>query len=322
MLIALLVCTFLFTVLLLGQLRGLLTRRQLKIEERLRLAINQNIKPQAVSDKTGPGRRVNRWIQSVTVPSALISKKYMDKMQVNLVKAGLPLKAQELVSFMFVSGLACLGLGLLIFHKFAFGILAGILGLCLPGLWVSYLKKNRVKILEGQLLDTVLLLANSLRAGHSFLQALELVSRETPPPLSVEFGRVIREIRIGIPVEEALTNLAQRVESKDVEMLVTGVLIQRQVGGNLAEVLDAIAATIDKRIKMRAKIRALTAQGRLSAWIISLLPIALAAFIFGKNPDFGRIMLVNPIGIALLVAGAVMLMVGILLVRKVVTIDV
>ena len=105
-------------------------------------------------------------------------------------------------------------------------------------------------------------------------------------------------------------------------MVITGVLIQRQVGGNLAEVLDSIAYTIDKRIKMRAKIKALTAQGRLSAWIISLMPFALGAFIFGKNPEFGRVMLVEPLGKAMLLAGGVMMVVGILLIKKVVTIDV
>lgn len=189
-------------------------------------------------------------------------------------------------------------------------------------MWVNYLKQRRLLRFESQLLDAIVLVANSLRAGHSFMQAIELVSRETPPPLSLEFGRVLRENLVGIPVEEALLNLTERVESKDLELVVTGMLIQRQVGGNLAEVLDSIAKTIEKRIKMRAKIRALTAQGRMSAWVVSLLPFALGFFVFGMHPEFGRIMLDESLGIAMLAVGGIMMLLGILLIRRVVNIDV
>ena len=131
-----------------------------------------------------------------------------------------------------------------------------------------------------------------------------------------------RETRLGVTLEEALINLNRRVESREMEMLVTGVLIQREVGGNLAEILDQIGGTIEKRIKMRAKIRALTAQQRLSAWVVTLLPFFLGAFIFTQNPDFARIMLEDPLGIAMLAGGAVMLVIGVLIIRKVVDIDV
>jgi len=116
--------------------------------------------------------------------------------------------------------------------------------------------------------------------------------------------------------------LVQRVESKELELVVTGVLIQRQVGGNLAEVLDNIAATIEKRIKMRAKVKALTAQGKLSAVIVSLLPFLLGLFIFGRYPKFAQIMISEPIGVIMLACGLAMLVIGILVIRKVVDVDV
>lgn len=176
--------------------------------------------------------------------------------------------------------------------------------------------------MEGQLLNAVVLLANSLRAGHSFMQALELVSRETSAPLGEEFNRVLRETRMGVRLDEALSNFSRRVDSREIELLVTGILIQREVGGNLAEILDTIADTIDKRVKMRAKLRALTAQGRLSGWVVSLLPFALVLFIYVPHPEYARLMLTEPLGRAMLLAGLIMMITGILVVKKVVNIDV
>jgi tight adherence protein B len=319
-LVILMVTTFLFSVLLFNQLGNFFTRKQRRVEERLKSTVVHTDDSRSLPQRLR--KKSNHRSLKVRLPGMVIGKKYRSKLQADLVKAGLPLKAEEMVSLTLISAVAsCLLVSILWNNVFA-GIGIGLLILVGSGSWIVSLKKRRVLRIEDQLLDSVVLLASSLRAGHSFLQALELVGRETRPPLSVEFDRLIKEIRLAIPLEEALVNLSQRVESKDLEMVVTGVLIQRQVGGNLAEVLDEIAYTIERRIKMRAKVRALTAQGRLSAWIVSLLPFALAAFIFGKNPQFANIMLQEPLGRLMLILGGVFLLGGILVIRKVVNVDV
>ena len=213
-------------------------------------------------------------------------------------------------------------LGFLLFRDMLVICLFALMGSFLPHIWVHLTKARRVKKIEQHLLNSVMLIANSLRAGHSFLQAVEIVCNDTPPPLADEFKKVLRETKLGVPVEEALTNMTKRIESKDLEMMVTGVLIQRQVGGNLAEILDTIAHTIDKRIKTKAKIKTLIAQPKLSGWIISILPFGLALFIFISKPEFIRILITEPIGRILLGTGLCMMVIGIFLIRKVVDIDV
>ena len=137
-----------------------------------------------------------------------------------------------------------------------------------------------------QLPDTITLIANALRAGSSFLQAIELVVRESRPPISTEFGRVIREVNLGLPFDQALENMVRRVRSDDLELMATAISIQHQVGGNLAEILDSIAYTIRERVRIKGEIRTLTAQQRLSGYVVGFLPIGLAGFLFIAAPGF------------------------------------
>ena len=149
-----------------------------------------------------------------------------------------------------------------------------------------------------QLPDTITLIANALRAGSSFLQAIELVVRESRPPVSTEFGRVIREVNLGLPFEQALENMVRRVRSDDLELMATAISIQHQVGGNLAEILDSIAYTIRERVRIKGEIRTLTAQQRLSGYVVGFLPIALAGFLFIAAPNFMEPMFLNPPAVA------------------------
>ncbi|QUL98159.1 MAG: type II secretion system F family protein [Candidatus Fermentithermobacillus carboniphilus] len=258
----------------------------------------------------------------IAVPGSLLGRRFGERLRSELARAGIPLKPEELVSMAAILGFGGFILGMLFFRRALFATVPGVLGVLVPFLWVHLAKKERSAGIEGQLLNALVLIANSLRAGHSFMQALELVQKEMEPPLAQELGRVIRESKMGIPVEEALLNLTRRVESRDLDLAVTGVLIQRQVGGNLARVLDNIALTIDRRIKTRARIRVVTAQGRISAWIISILPFALGVLVFGMYPEFGRVMFSEPMGIGMLMVAGILLVVGIFLVRRVVNIDV
>lgn len=318
MLYAIVTGTFLFTVLLMSQLYEIVTWKQRKLERRLKSVTKQPSRPNPA--RFLPREFKGKWFKAATIPGSLFGRRYLDKLQSVLVKAGLPLKPEEMISFTLLSGIVLALLGTIAANIVA-GAVLGILGLTGPVIWVSYLLNNRIKRLELQLLDAVVLMANSLRGGHSFMQALELVSRESPPPLSEELNRVVRETKVGISTEDALNNLRNRVKSPDLDMVITGVLLQRQIGGNLAQILDAVADTIDKRIRMRGKIKTLTAQGRLSAWVVSLLPFGLGIVVFGRYPEFGRIMLEEPLGLAMLGIGAVSLTIGIMLIRKVVNID-
>jgi tight adherence protein B len=185
-----------------------------------------------------------------------------------------------------------------------------ILGFLLPRFWLNRRKSGRLNAFNKQLPDTITLIANGLRSGSSFLQAIEMVLREAAPPVSTEFGRVIREVNLGLALDEALENIVRRVKSDDLELMVVAISIQHTVGGNLAEILDSIAYTIRERVRIKGEIRTLTAQQRLSGYVVGFLPFALAGFIFIVAPTFFQPMFENPPGILGLPAGVIILSVG------------
>ena len=164
-------------------------------------------------------------------------------------------------------------------------VVAFLLGLSRRASTSTAARPGRLKAFNAQLPDTITLLANSLRAGSSFLQGMELVTREARPPISEEFERVVREMQLGVALQPALNNLVRRVASEDLELMVTAIQIQSQVGGNLATVLDAIAHTIRERIRIYGEIQTLTAMQRYSGYVITLLPIGLAGAPLPHQPD-------------------------------------
>jgi len=209
-------------------------------------------------------------------------------------------------------------------------LLAGaLLGFMLPRMWLGRRKAGRLNAFNKNLPDTITLIANGLRAGSSFLQAIELVVRESRPPISTEFGRVIREVNLGLAFEQALENMVRRVKSDDLELMATAISIQHTVGGNLAEILDSIAFTIRERVRIKGEIRTLTAQQRMSGYVVGFLPVALAGFIFLLAPKFFEPMFANPPGILglpagliILFVGGIMMFIGFMLIRKIVDIEV
>lgn len=208
-------------------------------------------------------------------------------------------------------------------------ILVGvILGWWIPRFYVGRRKTRRLNAFNDHLADTITLVANALRAGASFLQAIELVVRETQPPISTEFNRVIREVNLGLPFEQALSNMVRRVRSDDLELMTTAITIQHQVGGNLAEILDSIAFTIRERIRIKGEIRTLTAQQRMSGYVVAGLPIGLVIILAiiaptFMEPMFGPPYIVGiPLGVIVLAIGAIMMLIGFLLIRKIVDIEV
>ncbi len=208
-------------------------------------------------------------------------------------------------------------------------LIGAFVGFMLPRFWLGRRKSGRLSSFNKQLPDTITLLANGLRAGSSFLQAVELVVRESRPPVSTEFSRVIREVNLGLPFEQAMENMVRRVRSDDLELMATAINIQHTVGGNLAEILDSIAYTIRERIRIQGEIRTLTAQQRLSGYVVGFLPIGLAGFLFVAAPHFMDPMFQKPpevlglpLGLVILCFGGFMMFIGFMLIRRIVDIEV
>ena len=208
-------------------------------------------------------------------------------------------------------------------------LVGGVVGWWLPRFWINRRKGKRIKAFNGGLADTITLIANALRSGSSFLQAIEMVVREAQPPISTEFNRVIREVNLGLPFEQALQNMVRRVRSDDLELMTTAISIQHQVGGNLAEILDSIAFTIRERVRIKGEIKSLTAQQRMSGYVVGFLPIGLVGILMVIAPKFMEPMLMKPpemfglpLGVIILSLGGVMMAMGFMFIRRIVDIEV
>jgi tight adherence protein B len=204
-----------------------------------------------------------------------------------------------------------------------------LVGAYFPRFYLKRRQGKRLNAFKQQLPDTITLLANSLRAGSSFLQGIELVTREARPPISEEFERVVREMQLGMALQPALNNLARRVASEDLELMVTAIQIQSQVGGNLATVLDAIAFTIRERVRIQGEIQTLTAMQRYSGYVITLLPVGLAGILFLISPSYITAMFERPpemlglpMGVVFFIIGLISMGIGYVFIRRIVDIKV
>ncbi|WP_444633621.1 type II secretion system F family protein [Cupriavidus oxalaticus] len=200
----------------------------------------------------------------------------------------------------------------------AIATVAGIL----PVLHVMSLRARRIKQLEAQLPDAVDMISRALRAGHSFSGALGMVGQEMKAPIGPEFRTTFEEINYGVALDEAMTNLAIRVPVGDLRYFVIAVLIQRESGGNLAEILDTIGTMVRERLKLFDKIRVLSAEGRMSAWVLGLLPFGTAGMILVVNPDFMKVLWQDPLGLRMVGGALVSMILGVLWMRKIIRIRV
>ncbi len=247
---------------------------------------------------------------------------YAAKIERELARADIPLRGSEFVVLNLILVLAGLVLGVIVTRSVVLALALGMAGGFLPNFYIKWKQGRRLGKLNTQIADALAIMANSLRAGYSFLQAMDMVSREMSPPISDEFSAAMKEMSLGAPTEAALTSLADRVGSEDLELVVTAVLIQRQVGGNLAEVLDNIAHTIRERVRIRGEIRTLTAQGRLSGIIIGILPVALGFLLYAINPGYITLLFTHPIGRLMIAMAVIGETIGALVIRRIVTIEV
>jgi tight adherence protein B len=210
----------------------------------------------------------------------------------------------------------------LIFGSPLFAPLGGAVGFFAPRIYVGMAQGARLDKFNNQLGDTINLMVNGLRAGYSVLQAMEAVSREMPPPIATEFERVVKEVQLGVTIETALGNLLRRITSEDLDMMVTAINVQREVGGNLSEILETISHTIRERVRIKGEIKSLTAQGMATGWVITLIPPGLLIFIFLSNRSYAMRLFEFPCGVAMLVCAGIMIVAGFFVMMKIVQIEV
>ena len=245
-----------------------------------------------------------------------------EELDMRLEAAGVSLRAGEFVVESAGGAYVAAFVGLGIFSTWIFGVIFAALGAVAPWFFLKFKLGSRAEKLREQLPDVLTILASSLRAGHSFLQALDTVSKEIPEPAAGEFVRVVAEVRLGRPVEDALGALADRVGSEDFKWAVLAVNIQREVGGNLAEILDNVANTLRERATLRRQVRVLTTEGRLSAWVLGVMPFVIALYMYAVNKDYVSLLVTTTVGWILLIGALGLLTLGLLWMRKIVKIDV
>ncbi len=254
---------------------------------------------------------------------ALEGRKVSENLSTQLARADLKLNVGE---FLILQAVAALGIGAISYFlsgTLVLGIVAAVLGWFAPRWFVSYRQGVRLRAFNDQLGDSLNLMVNGLRSGYSIMQAMEAVSREMAPPLATEFSRVVQEVQIGLPLDQALANLLRRIKSDDLDLVITAINVQREVGGNLAEILDVISFTIRERVRIKGEIRTLTAQGRYSGYVISLLPIGLALVLFCVNRSYvSRLFTSGWCGWAMVVCGLLMIGTGFIAIQKIVAIEV
>ena len=225
---------------------------------------------------------ISEWLDS-----QLEGSKYGSKIATNLAQADMKLRPAEYVAAMVIAAF------LLAFFAWAIGgqnvisaLIGAILGGMSPRIYMRRQSNNRLITFGNQLPDMLNLVVNGLRAGYSTMQALEAVSKELPPPLSEEFSRVVKEMQLGIGMEDALNNLHRRIPSDDLDLIITAINVQREVGGNLAEILDTISYTIRERIKIKGEIKVLVSQVIYSGRFLALLPLILMGLLWFANREY------------------------------------
>jgi tight adherence protein B len=304
----------------------LLTRRQGLVDQRLG-QLAQSGQTAAAQGPRLPAQRASP--VGKALDKAIANRGFAENIRRDLARADIKLTVGEYLAVHVIVAFGFFAVGWFIFQNLFLGIVTAIASLFVPRIFVGAQQRKRLRLFENQLGDMLNLVVNGLRAGYSSMQALESVGRELPEPISVEFHRVVQEIQLGVPQEAALANLVRRMPSADLDFVVTAINVQREVGGNLAEILDNISYTIRERVRIKGEIQTLTAQGQITAWVISLLPIGLALFLFLINRSYMMNLFGPPLifglplcGIAMIVTALGMITVGFAIVQKIVDIEI
>jgi len=305
-----------FFLLAVGAVVSMIGEKSL-VEERLGPYFNEKELAEAKQKASPVGDWLNQRVEKST---------YGGRIGRELARADLKLKPAEYIALMVIFGL---GVGSVAWYFGGQSIIVGLLGVgvgtLIPRFYVRRQQGKRLVRFNEQLPDMLGLMVNGLRAGYSVMQAMEAVSKELPPPISDEFRRVVQEIQIGLPIERAIDNLYRRIPSEDLDLTITALNVQREVGGNLAEILDTISYTIRERVRIKGEIRVLTSQVVYSSRFLSSMPILIAVALWFMNRPY-MMMFFNPdsrmIGIPVLIFGGMMIFGGYMVMNKIADIEV
>lgn len=303
---------------------------QMTVKERIRPYVDKAYRQQLAQEKSDVQAEEGLgFFEGIAdqLSSVALTKDFQQSVRNWLLRAGMKVRPAEFLIIclvvMVASGFGASLLAWVLFGggSFLLGVIGFAVGWFFPIVYVIYRRGQRMAKFNDQLLDIITLMSNSLKSGYGFVQSLNLVADESEPPASDEFNRVVRENNLGIPLDQALRNLVGRMESEDLDLLVTAVLIQREIGGNLSEVLDSIGETIRERLRLQGQIQALTAQGKMGGIIISSLPFALGGVFSIMRPEMMYNFVTDIRGIAMIVGGVVLQMIGVFFIWQIVNID-
>ncbi len=309
-----------FALLAIGLLVTLRSERSL-VDKRLESYLKQNPEKDHEAQQDGKSTSaITEWINQRVETTNL-----GDNISRELARADIKLKSGEYIVITVASSIFTGVFGYFFgggSYLFALGGL--VLGVFIPRFVVNYQQGKRLRKFNDQLPDMLNLMVNGLRTGFSALQAMEAVSRELPSPISDEFRRVVQEMSLGVPMEGALENLQRRIASEDLDLAVTAINIQREVGGNLAEILDTISYTVRERIRIQGEVRSVTAQVKYSGRFLALMPIILALALWGLNRDYMMQFFEEPrtCGVLMLIVSGFMLTAGYFVLNKIGTIEI
>jgi tight adherence protein B len=283
------------------------------IEQRLGITPDKTVQAAEVAGKSALTEALDR---------ALVRRGIGANLATQLARANLKFTVGEFIALAVILVIGLGAAALILRRDIILTAIACLVGLFGPWIYVALLRGRRLRAFNDQLGDTINLMVNGIRAGYSVMQAMEAVSEEMGPPISVEFARVVKEVQLGLTLEQALDNMLRRITSDDLDMMITAIKVQREVGGNLAEVLDAISYTIRERVRIKGEIRALTSYGRGAGNLLSALPIILAGVIYLITPDFMSQLFDDYCGWMMIGASVIGIVLGYVVIRKIVNIEV
>lgn len=306
--------------LIFGLDRGL-RRDRTTLEKRLRRYGGRAYQMSDDEQKQAASAQVTQMLAK-KVEASISGRTFAAALQTDLARANLRLTVGEFLVLQGAFTAVVAMLAWLLSSAPFVGIVFGVVGWFIPKIWLGRRQAARLKAFNDQLADTIALMSNSLRSGLSLVQSMEMISREAEPPISEEFQRVVREIGLGVGPQEALLHLVRRVNSDDLELLVTAILVQFEIGGNLSRILDSIANTIRERVKLMGEIRTMSAQGRMAGYVLSGMPLAIGGILMLIAPSYmGALFSPGP-WLVLPVMAVIGIVMGSLVIRKLVAIEV
>lgn len=286
-----------------------------ELEERWAFSVRPVVQAQGAAGGKGPSPLATQ------LNTRIGRMGFAGRIAVDLARANLPMTVSEYV--LFNVGAVAVGflLGGLLTRQFVGALMLATLAYFIPGLYVKQRQAQRLKQFQAQLPDVLSLLVSSLRAGYGLIHAMGLVVQEMPPPSSEEFGRVVREVGLGFSMKDALAHLVRRVDSDDLELMVTAINIQHEVGGNLAEILETISDTLRERVRLKGEISVMTSSQRLTSYLLLGLPIFIGVAIMLINPEYMMGMFQPGWPLLIPISAGIMMIFGFIMTRKVVQFD-